>query len=70
MAKNSKTTRNPRSPLFKKLTKLLSGPLVNYRTQFPRKMKRAQLDKYKDKFQAGTGQHFKKAIFNPFDGLH
>ena len=33
---NDKNTRNPASPLFKRLTRLLSGPIVNYRTQVAR----------------------------------
>jgi len=28
-------TRNPDSPLFKRLTRLFSGPIVNYRRQIP-----------------------------------
>ena len=34
MARDNKNNpRNPASPLFKRLTRLLSGPVVNYRTQ-------------------------------------
>ena len=59
---------NPDSGLFRKLTKLLSGPLVNYRRQSPRQLKRRQLDKYKFKSVGGLG--FKKSSRNPFDSLY
>jgi len=65
--RNDKTTRNPQSRLFKGLTKLFSGPIVNYRTQTPRKEKRSQLDKYK--FQSASGKQFKKAQYDPFENL-
>ena len=39
--------RNPESKLFRKLTRLLSGPVVNYRRQMPRRFQRRQLDNHK-----------------------
>jgi len=60
-------TRNPDSPLFKRLTRLFSGPIVNYRRQVPRKDKRRQLDKYK--FRSASGQQFKKTSYDPFENL-
>lgn len=65
--RNEKTTRNPQSRLFKQLTKLFSGPIVNYRTQTPRKEKRNRLDKYK--FSSASGKQFKKAQYDPFENL-
>ena len=65
--RNDKPTRNPQSKLFKQLTKLFSGPIVNYRTQTPRKEKRRQLDKYK--FQSASGKQFKKTQYDPFENL-
>ena len=47
MADNENNPRNPESPLFKRLTRLFSGPIVNYRTQTPRSSRRRQLDKFK-----------------------
>ena len=61
------TNRNPGSSLYKRLTRLLSGPLTNYRRQTPRREKRRQLDKYY--FQSATGQQFKKASYDPFENL-
>lgn len=72
MAAKNKNTNNPRNPenaLFKKLTKLLSGPLVTYRTQTARRLRRRQLDKYARRFRSASGQQFKKTEYNPFDNL-
>jgi len=66
---NKNNTRNPESGLFKKLTKLLSGPLVTYRTQTARRLRRKQLDKYARRFRSASGQQFKKTEYNPFDNL-
>ena len=59
--------RNPDSSLYRKLTKLFSGPITKRRTQFYRNEKRRQLDKYK--FQSASGQSFKKATYNPFESI-
>tara|TARA_Y100000310_G_scaffold191705_1_gene191637 strand:- start:1386 stop:3353 length:1968 start_codon:yes stop_codon:yes gene_type:complete len=61
MARNSeKNTRNPNSPLFKRLTRLLSGPIVNYRTQVARQERRNDLEKYRSRFRSLSGQEFKR----------
>lgn len=60
MAKND-NTRNPASPLFKRLTRLLSGPIVNYRTQVARQDRRNNLDKYRFRFRSMSGQEFKRS---------
>tara|TARA_Y100000034_G_scaffold133197_1_gene198043 strand:+ start:664 stop:2613 length:1950 start_codon:yes stop_codon:yes gene_type:complete len=67
MATEDNQTRNPQSTLFKRLTRLLSGPLVNFRVQSPRKEKRYQLDKYK--FRSASGKQFKKTSYDPFENL-
>jgi hypothetical protein len=67
MADDSSNTRNPQSTLFKRLTRLLSGPIVNYRAQTPRKEKRRHLDKYK--FRSASGKQFKKTTYDPFENL-
>ena len=67
--KNTKNTRNPDNALFKKLTRLLSGPLVLHRTQTARRLRRRQLDKYAKRFKSASGQQFKKSEYNPFDNL-
>mgnify|MGYP003114238385 CR=1 FL=1 len=67
MADNENNPRNPESPLFKRLTRLFSGPIVNYRTQTPRSSRRRQLDKFR--FTSTSGQQFKKTQYNPFESL-
>jgi len=67
MADKTNNPKNPQSSLFKRLTKLLSGPIVNRRTQAPRKEKRRNLDKYK--FQSASGKQFKKTAYDPFENL-
>jgi len=51
--------RNPASPLFKRLTRIFSGPLVNYRAQVTRADRRTGLDKYSTRFKSLSGQQFK-----------
>jgi len=63
---SQKNTRNPQSVLFKQLTRIFSGPLVNYRRQIPRD-KRRGLDKYK--FTSASGQQFKKVAYDPFQNI-
>ena len=64
---NLKNPRNPESPLFRRLTRLLSGPIVNRRSQLQRRYKRAQLDKYN--FKSASGLGFKRTSYNPYDNL-
>ena len=59
---------NPDNSLFKRLTKLFSGPIVNRRQQNYKSERRRRLDKYK--FQSAQGQQFKKSSYNPFDYVH
>ena len=68
MADNN-SGRNPDSDLFKKLTRLLSSPLVNRRVQTYRKQRRRQLDKYKKDFVSASGRQFKKSSYNSFENL-
>ena len=55
------------SPLYRRLTKLFSGPLVNYRSQTEKQLKRRYLDKYN--FKSLSGQTFKKTAYNPLENL-
>ena len=65
---NTKNTKNENNPLFRALTRLLSGPIVDRRKQNPRQLKRRQLNKYK--FTSPGGLSFKKESYNnPFDNL-
>ena len=67
--KNKKNTRNPQSVLFRRLTKLLSGPLTQYRTQNNHRLRRIDLDKYASRFNSASGRDFKKTAYNPYDNL-
>jgi len=59
MADRSRNPRNPRSELFKSLTRIFSGPLVSRRTQTGRRLRRNQLDKHSAQFRSASGQAFK-----------
>jgi len=70
MAPNNKNNKNPRNantPLYKRLTKLFSGPLVNYRSQNTRQLRRRRLDKYSKTFKDVSGQKFERVGYSPFD---
>jgi hypothetical protein len=59
-----RSTENPRNadnPLYKALTKLFSGPIVNYRHEQVRKYRRKELDKFN--WTSATGKEFKKADY-------
>ena len=62
-----KNPKNSESKLFRRLTRLFSGPIVNLRRQTPRQLRRRYLDKYK--FKSASGQQFKKAEYNPFSQI-
>jgi hypothetical protein len=59
MANQDRNPRNPRSELFKSLTRVFSGPLTSRRTQSGRRIRRYQLDKFQSKFTSASGQAFK-----------
>ena len=67
--KNKKNTRNPQSLLFRRLTRLLSGPLTQYRTQNNHRLRRIDLDKHASSFTSASGRDFKKTAYNPYDNL-
>jgi len=67
VSNNEKNPRNPNSSLYKKLTKLFSGPLINYRSQNTRQLRRRRLDKYAKSFKDVAGQKFERVGYSPFD---
>ena len=69
MAKNNRNPKNNESELFKRLTRLFSGPIVNYRQQNIRKDRRKRLDRYANTFITASGLDFKKKSYNPYDTL-
>ena len=69
MADNTRNPRNNQSNLFKRLTRLFSGPIVNYRSQSGRRIRRQNLDKYAGTFKSASGQQFKKSTYNPLERI-
>ena len=70
--RNPKQGKNPinrQSDLFKALTRLFSGPIINYRSQSGRKIRRQHLDKFSSRFRNPSGQQFKKQSYNPLDNI-
>jgi len=66
----SKPVNNPKnqqSNLFKSLTRLFSGPIINFRSQSGRRIRRQHLDKFSSRFKSASGQQFKKSLYNPLD---
>lgn len=69
MADNERNPRNSSSELFKRLTRIFSGPIVGRRTQTGRRIKRREIDKFASTFKSASGQQFKKSRYNPFDTM-
>ncbi len=67
MAKNKKNPYNNESDLFRSLTRLFSGPILNRRTQTGRQLRRRHLDIYSNWFKSASGKQFKKAEYNPMN---
>ena len=67
MAEQGRNPKNHQNPLFRALTRLLSGPIVDRRKQNPRQLKRWQLNKYK--YTSPGGLSFKKETYSPFENL-
>jgi hypothetical protein len=57
--------KNPQSPLFKNLTRLFSGPIVNYQHAYQSRYKRGQLDKFN--FTSAQGLAFKKSTYGHYE---
>ena len=68
MADNSNNPRNNASALFRRLTRLFSGPIVNY--DRPSVVRGTARDIKKYTFTSSTGREFKKKeYYNPFGDL-
>jgi hypothetical protein len=64
---SSNNPKNQESPLYNALTRLFSGPVINYRQQSQIRFKRRDLDRFK--FTSTSGQSFKKKSYNPFEAI-
>ena len=67
MARNERNPNNNQNTLFKALTRIFSGPIVNRRTQTGRQLRRRQLDKFASQFYSSSGLQFKKSEYNPMN---
>ena len=67
--KKRNNPRNPQSPLFQRLTKLFSGPIVNYQAQQTRNNRKFRADIYAPKFKSVSGQQFKRKSYNPYETI-
>ncbi len=66
---NNQNIKNEQSALFKRLTRLFSGPIVNRRQQNRRKFRRKALDNYATRFVSASGKQFQKTHYNPFEQI-
>ena len=66
---NGKNPANSDSDLFKALTKIFSGPLIDFRTQSGKRIRRQHMDKFSSRFKSASGQQFKKTTYNPLDTI-
>ena len=69
LGRTGKNPNNSESELFKALTRLFSGPIINYRSQSGRRIRRQHLDKFSSRFKSASGQQFKKSLYSPLDVL-
>lgn len=69
MVDRKQNPRNQASPLFRRLTRLFSGPLVNYDAQIVVRNSRTDVDKFASRFTSASGQQFKKSAYNPFSNM-
>jgi hypothetical protein len=71
MARTAPTNNpaNSQSGLFKALTRLFSGPIVSYRSQSGRRIRRQHLDRFSSRFKSASGQQFKKTLYSPLDSI-
>ena len=64
-----KNSKNPVPDYLKQLTRFFQGPIINYRSQTGRKIRRQHLDKFSSRFKSASGQQFKKSLYNPLDTI-
>jgi len=69
MARNDRNPYNEQNNLFKALTRLFSGPIVNRRTQTGRQIRRRELDRFASQFKSASGLQFKKSEYNPMNNV-
>ena len=69
MADRNKNPANQQNRLFKQLTRIFSGPIVRYRSQTGRQIKRRDMDNYAARFKSASGQQFKKSEYYAYEKM-
>jgi len=69
MADYKNNPRNSQNRLFKQLTRVFSGPMIRYRSQTGRQIKRRDMDKYSARFKSASGQQFKKSEYHAYEKM-
>ena len=67
MANKNNNPKNEKSLLFRKLTRLLSGPVAQYKRQTPRRFRKEQAKAAK--FRSASGQNFKRDEYSPYKNM-
>ena len=70
MANQDQNPKNNQNVLFKALTRLFSGPIVNFREQGQARYRRGEMNKLASRFSSASGKAFKKAGVNPYDYIN
>lgn len=65
---NQHNPKNFQSKLYKRLTRLFSGPITNYHKQFVVKNKKKDITKYN--FKTASSLKFDRGKYNPFSDMH
>ena len=68
MANRKNNPRNQQSRLFKQLTRVFSGPIVRYRSEPAKEVKRRDADNYAPRFKSASGQEFKVSAYSEVYG--
>ena len=69
MADRNRNPRNQQNRLFKQLTRVFSGPIIRYRSQTGRQIKRRDLDNYATRFKSASGQQFKRSEYHAYEKM-
>jgi hypothetical protein len=70
MADQKQNPNNNENVLYKALTRLFSGPIVNFREQGQARFRRGEMNKLANKFSSASGKAFKKSGMNPYDYIN
>ncbi len=69
MADRKNNPANQQNRLFKQLTRIFSGPIVRYRSQTGRQIRRRDMDNYAARFKSASGQQFKKSEYYAYERM-